>query len=151
MNLSLIMLLIPSLLLFGCSQQKGQVESASNALVQSATTELDARIPPDDPDKYKSIQDARDWQNPYLVIQRDGIALRCLAIYKGDWQIIPPEELRKRLIELPVSAWPYGRVVAVQEIGIRSNNDEKYITANKTNVDSVLKSLRIRNNAWPSA
>jgi hypothetical protein len=151
MKLSMIMLLCLSLLLFGCGQQKRPVEATANTAGQSAEEELDARIPPDDPEKYKSIQDANDWQNPYLVVEREGIAIRCLAISETDWQIIPPEELRKRLIELPVSAWPYGRVVAVQEIAIRSRDDDKYITSNKTKVASALRSLGIKNNGWPSA
>lgn len=151
MNLRLIMLLSSSLLLSSCGHQNGQVESASKAASQAASTDLDPRIPPDDPDKYKSIRDARDWQNPYLVIQRDGIAFRCLAISEQDWQIIAPEELREKLMGLPVSAWPYGRTVAVQEIGIRSGGDDKYIAADKGKVDSVLESLGIKNYVWPSA
>ena len=31
------------------------------------------RIPPLDPNKYSSVSDARDWQNPYLMVQANGI------------------------------------------------------------------------------
>lgn len=150
MNLNLIILLISSVVLPSYGEQKAQVESASKLSTQSASTELDPHIPPDDLAKYKSVQDAQDWQNPYLVVQKDGVAFRCLAIAARDWQIIPPAEMKKRLLELPVAAWPYGRVIAVQEIGIRSKGDDKYIAANKAKVVSVLKSLGIRINPWPS-
>lgn len=150
MNLSLIVLIISSFLL-SCDKQKSPMESASKAPTNSALTELDSRIPPDDSGTYKSVQDASDWQNPYLVIQRDGVALKCLAISKKEWQIILPEELAKRLIELPVEAWPYGRVIAVQEIAIRSRNDDRDIAANKAKVEMVLKALGVRFNGWPSA
>ena len=150
MNLLLVILVISSFFLSSCDKEKPQVES-SKSPVESAQTELDSRIPPDDPDKYKSVREPKDWQNPYLVIQRDGIAFRCLALSQQEWQIIPPEELRRRLIDLPVTAWPYGRVIAIQEMGIRSGDDDEYIATNKAKVESVLKSLGIRNNGWPSA
>jgi hypothetical protein len=40
--------------------------------------------------------------------------------------------LQQALIELPVAAWPYGRVVAVQEISIRNGDgsDDRPIAHN---------------------
>ena len=37
---------------------------------------LSARILPPDPAKYRDVQDAADWKNPYLVITRDGFNVR---------------------------------------------------------------------------
>jgi hypothetical protein len=112
---------------------------------------LDDRIPEDSPETYTAIREAKDWKNPYLVIRRKGIALRCLAVSREDWQIISANELRKALVELPVKAWPYGRVIVVQEIGIRSGNGNHYIAANKAKVEEVFKALGVRANWWPSA
>lgn len=61
MNLSLIVLIIWSFLL-SCDKQKSPIESASKAPTNSALTELDSRIPPDDPGKYKRNL------RPYVVL-----------------------------------------------------------------------------------
>lgn len=38
-------------------------------------SQLKNRIPPPNPSKYRSVRDARDWQNPYLMVQENGIRL----------------------------------------------------------------------------
>src|SRR6516164_3601672 len=76
---------------------------------------LDARIPKADPTKYKSIRDAKDWANPYLIGRADGVEVTSSALAKGR-QVVATKELSKTLAALPVSAWPYGRIVAVQEV-----------------------------------
>jgi hypothetical protein len=50
-----------------------------------------------------------------------------------------------------VSAWPYGRVVAVQEIGVRAGKDEKPIKQNKAAVTEGLKGLGVEIVWWPAA
>ena len=39
--------------------------------------------------------------------------------------ILQPEELAQALADLPASAWPYGRVVAIQTQSEASSEDEK--------------------------
>jgi hypothetical protein len=40
---------------------------------------LKDRIPPPDPNKYRPVRDARDWQNPYLMLQANGIDARPIS------------------------------------------------------------------------
>ena len=70
------------------------------------------------PQRYKSIRDANDWENPYLIIRRDGIEVMVKRL-PSSRKTVAAADLARTLIGLPVTAWPYGRVVAVQEISIR--------------------------------
>jgi hypothetical protein len=40
---------------------------------------LKNRIPPPDANKYRSVRDARDWQNPYLMVRANGIYARPIS------------------------------------------------------------------------
>ena len=54
------------------------------------------------------------------------------------------------LERLPASAWPYGLVVAVQDIGILSGKtDLAHIEANRTKLLNLLKELGIAVDRWP--
>lgn len=68
-------------------------------------------------------------------------------------QIISCDELAAQLESLPPTAWPYGRVVAAQEIGIRraDGTDGRPIAENKARVDRILTSLGVRVKWWASA
>jgi hypothetical protein len=70
-------------------------------------------IPAPDPAKYPVVRDMVHWQNPYLVVRQDGIGLVDLA--NSEIHMLKPEEILGRLVSLPSSAWPYGRVVLVAE------------------------------------
>ncbi|MGB9205528.1 MAG: hypothetical protein WCB94_16345 [Terriglobales bacterium] len=70
-------------------------------------------IPAPDPAKYPVVRDMVHWQNPYLVVREDGIGLVDLA--NSEIHMLKPEEVPGRLVSLPSSAWPYGRVVLVAE------------------------------------
>ena len=83
----------------------------------AAPTSAEARIkqiPPADPEKYAGMRDLKAWRNPYLIVRVDGVAL--LDVGDNLQQILDPNKLPEVLASLPTSAWPYGRVVAIQEI-----------------------------------
>jgi len=119
---------------------RGEAQTASDL-------KLDSRIPADDREKYRSIRDAKDWENPYLVVLKDGVAVRA----KGYRRTLPVSELRQALVSLPVGAWPYGAVAAVEEMHLRAV-DGADDAAIKTNLDealAVLKALTVRADRWP--
>jgi hypothetical protein len=120
-------------------------------VAKPADDKLDEKIPKADKKKYESIRDGKDWANPYLVVTAEGVEIQSKGIAKGR-KTVATKELRKTLASLPVSAWPYGRVVAVQEIGIRSgNDDDALIEENKKSVEKILKDLDVSVDAWPTA
>jgi hypothetical protein len=90
---------------------------------------LSSQIGPAAPQRYKSIRDAKDWGNPYLMIRREGIEVIAKGLPFGR-QTVTAADLQRTLIALPVTAWPYGKVVAVQDIGIRAAGDEQPIADN---------------------
>lgn len=121
-----------------------------NDPVQAAR--LNPRIGPASPQRYKSIHDAKKWQNPILVIRADGIQVISKSLPSGE-RTVSPSDLRRTLIDLPLTAWPYGRVVAVQDIGLHPADlsDGPAITNNRNLTVAILKTLEIAVEGWPSA
>jgi len=113
-------------------------------------TAFSRTVPAADHDKYKSVRDAKDWANPYLVVLRDGVQLTSSAVPSGR-KVMAVSELRAALLGLPTSAWPYGRVVALQENGLRSAPDDKLIMNTRLAAETVLKALPVEIDRWPSA
>jgi hypothetical protein len=115
-----------------------------------AQDQLSSRIPAARHEKFKSILVAKDWSNPYLVVCVDGIEVISTAI-PGGRKLVALANLRRALIDLPTSAWPYGRVVAIQENGVGAPGDHARIKESKPAVEAVLKALRLEIDWWPSA
>jgi hypothetical protein len=74
-----------------------------------------AEIPAPMPELYVHIQDYAHWKNPYLSVLPDGVGIQCLAV--AFTKKVPVGALHQTLLSLPLSAWPYGRVVALQAGG----------------------------------
>jgi hypothetical protein len=108
---------------------------------------LQYRIPKPDLRKYQAVQGARNWKNPYLIVRRDGIEIVGMTAVG---QAIPVDSVPGVLKGLPDSAWPYGLVVAVQDIGIVSEGDPPRIEANRKRLLMLLKKLAIAVDLWPS-
>jgi hypothetical protein len=115
------------------------------------TGRLNPRIGPAAPEWYKSIRDAKDWKNPYLVIRRDGIEV-IVKTLASSGKTVAAADLEQTLIALPVTAWPYGRVVAVQEVSIRAGDrsDDKPIADNLEAALAILKRLEVTVDRWAS-
>src|SRR5258708_8223620 len=110
---------------------------------RAATREINAlaSVPAPDRKLYVDVQDAPDWQNPYIVVFADGLQVECRAV--GMSKRITASALKKTLLELPRSAWPYGKIVAGNENSIRSQGDAARIERNRVEVDKILKSMDI--------
>jgi len=152
MKVTLCMMLVLSQMLAACNRKAQTPMAQSGVSAQQAPSKFDSRIPPPDLSKYKDVRDAEDWQNPYLVIRAEGVEV----ILKGtsaERQVISCDELAIFLESLPDTAWPYGRVVAAQEIGIRRGDgkDARPIAENKARVERILASLDVKVDWWPSA
>jgi len=106
-------------------------------------------IPPADPKKYREVNDYRTWRNPYLIIKTDGVGLLDVSNNEEHW--IKLEELPDRLAQLPSAAWPYGRVVAVSENGVRAPGDDVLIRKNRGIVLGTLESMHVLVSIGPPA
>ena len=120
--------------LVGCSQQHGAQAPDPQTLLQA--------IPAADSAKYEHIRDMRKWQNPYLIVRADGVALYDSA--DSAEIILKTEELLPTLAKLPASNWPYGRVVAAAESGAGGSETERIaIRRNKGIVGGMLEGAHI--------
>jgi len=99
-------------------------------------------IPAANAEHYHKIQDMTKWRNPYLVLQADNIGL--LDVSNNVEHRIKAEELPEALAQLPVSAWPYGRVVAVAEVASASAEDKSRIRDNRAKVAETCHSLQVQ-------
>jgi hypothetical protein len=114
------------------------------------TSTLKNRIPPADPKKYRSVVDAHDWQNPYVMVQAKGIYARPISAATGA-PVMSPADMVTYLEKLPPVAWPYGLVVAVQENGVRAAVDDALIKKNREELVQLLEEAGVRVEFWPSA
>ena len=101
------------------------------AMMAAAHQQLD-QIPPPSKNLYMAVHSLADWQNPYITIQPDmvtlhvlladanpssfdaGGVLRPLGARRQDLDV-SVGDLPAALNAIPATAWPYGRVVAVEE------------------------------------
>ena len=115
----------------------------------AANDQLDPRIPSARPRQYEAVLVAKDWRNPYLVIGPDSIELIAIGL-PSRRTTVASTDLQRTLASLPVTAWPYGRVVAVQEDSIRvPERDDKPIADNLNATLAILKRLQVRVERWP--
>jgi hypothetical protein len=119
-------------------------------VADTGTSALKNRIPPPDPNKYRSVRDARDWQNPYLMVRANGIDARPISA-ATETPTMSPADVVAYLEKLPSMAWPYGLVVAVQENGVRAPGDDARIKRNREKLVRLLEEAGVRVSLWPSA
>jgi hypothetical protein len=102
--------LVTFILLATLAACSGSPQPASTEASKPARLES---IPAPDPSKYPVVRDMAHWENPYLLVRGDGIGLVDLA--NREIHMLKPEQIPGKLVSLPSSAWPYGRVVLVAE------------------------------------
>ncbi|MGA7754707.1 MAG: hypothetical protein WCB05_17885 [Candidatus Sulfotelmatobacter sp.] len=138
----LAMVLVASLRLAACSHESAATTPDPQAILQA--------IPAADSAKYQHLQNMKNWQNPYLIVRADGVAL--LDVADSAEIILKTDELLPALAKLPPSNWPYGRVVAAAEGGTTvSDQDRVAIRRNKGIVGGLLDGAHIAIRWVPSA
>ncbi len=117
-----------------CSSQTPPAAPDASAILQA--------IPPADTAQYERVRDMKSWRNPYLIVRADGVAL--LDSADNAEIILKTDELLVALARLPVSNWPYGRVVAAAENGVRATEqDGVAIRRNKGIVGGLLQGAHV--------
>jgi hypothetical protein len=134
-------------LLASCAKPPRMPEEGVTAASPEARIQ---QIPPADPQKYSGSRDMKAWRNPYLIVRLDGVGL--LDVSNNEQQIVDPDKLAEALAKLPPSAWPYGRVVAIQEISASSSEEDKVrLRKNRALAAGALESMHVLINWVPSA
>jgi hypothetical protein len=128
----------------------GMHASQADRSTPQGATRLDPKIPAPIEAQYRNIRDAKDWRNPKLDVGADGITVNSLSLRSGR-KTASANELRAALVSLPITDWPYGRVVGAQDPSIRSGrrSEDAEINRHHAIAEQVLKDLDIRANWWP--
>jgi hypothetical protein len=141
----LVAFLCAGIAFVSCSQP-----TSMQRVADTGASPLKNRIPPPDPNKYRSVMDARDWQNPYLMVQANGIDARPISA-ATEAPTMSPADVVAYLEKLPSIAWPYGLVVAVQENGVRAPGNDARIKRNREELVRLLEKAGVKVDLWPSA
>jgi hypothetical protein len=148
-RLRLAALAVSASLLASCSLPPKPSDAEKDASQPSAYARIQ-QIPPADPAKYNNTPSFKSWRNPYLIIRKDGVGL--LDVADNEERLIKLDDLPQALAQLPASAWPYGRVVAVTESGVSgSTEDTVLIRKNRGIVLGTLESMHVLVSMGPSA
>ena len=149
-----------SFLLAGCSRSSDVESSASGPTSQrqDAITAVRAQmelIPPPSKSRYMAVQSLTSWENPFVTVQGSMVTLHVLMADGnpsdlGQGGLLRPVGARRRNLDvrisdlpaalnaIPQSAWPYGRVVAVEEAHEIPTKARPQV---RRNVETVLKTL----------
>jgi hypothetical protein len=112
-------LLLAVALPIACSKQKAQPEPDAATLLKS--------VAPADPAKLPSLDSKNHWSNPYLVIRPQTVGLLTDATVNEE-HLLKPEEVLNALAQLPRTAWPYGRAVAVLVENKPATSDQEKVS-----------------------
>jgi hypothetical protein len=140
-----------------------QAKTAQKA-EEAARQEID-QIPPPAKSRYLAVHTQESWANPFLIVGRDTIHVRVImpdvnpGAY-GTGTMLRPADARKqeldvRLADLPnalsavpAGAWPYGRVVALEETPITARADRPQVRRNVEATIQVLNDLGVVVDEW---
>lgn len=142
-----------------------QQERAQASALNADREEL-ASIPLPSKGVYEAIHTRASWQNPFLVVTSSTVSLTMLypdmgpAHAPGD-SVLRPQAARRERLELrlselpqalsalPPNAWPYGRVIAVEDDPSAPRQDRPQVRRNEEATLQILNNLGVVAYEWP--
>jgi hypothetical protein len=113
-------LVLPAIALStACSRRNPQPAPDAATLLKS--------VAPADPAKLPTLDSKSHWSNPYLVIRPQAVGLLTDANATEE-QLLKPDEVLNALAQLPKTAWPYGRAVAVLVDNKPATSDQEKVS-----------------------
>ena len=126
------------------------------------------QIPPPAKSRYMAIHTRESWGNPFLIVGKKTVTLRIMKPEPPHSDLAPGtlmqpagarrQELTLRLSDLPEAlaalpqeAWPYGRVIAVEEDPVTVRADRIPVRRNVETTIQVLNDLGVVVYEWPGA
>jgi hypothetical protein len=133
--------LILLVILAACTKPEAPAPQTSPATPKETGLE---RIPEPDSTKYPRLQDLAQWQNPQLVVREDGIGL--VDAENHELHILKMEQVEAELVSLPITAWPYGRVVLLSQAAPSDSSEQAKarLRENRGLLVGTLKSLQVK-------
>jgi hypothetical protein len=158
-----------ALLLAGChgnpasvlstEQGRAQQKAQQSAQMESQREQMD-QIPPPAKGRYMAIHSFESWENPYLTVQPgmfelhvtladantstlgEGGMLRPIGARRQELNIAL-DDLGEAITAVPQSAWPYGRVIAIEEAHKTPAAQEPSVRRNMESAINKLSDLGI--------
>jgi len=139
---------------------------AANAEKNQLRAQLE-KIPLPTKSRYVDVHEPGAWANPFLSVDAQMISLRITVAdanpsQYGQGGILRPKAARLRelqirakdlpeaLIALPDNAWPYGRVVAIEEYPLAAKSQRPAIRRQIEAVIQQLNDLGVIVDEWPA-
>jgi hypothetical protein len=149
-------------------QAKAEQKQQAQTLVKKENADRDEidQIPPPSKVRYLSVHSSDGWANPFLTVHRDTVELRIIfpqttgAPVDGGSSLLHPAAARTqtmdvRLTDLPDAlaaipsyAWPYGRVIALEESEAAKRTDRAQVRRTEEATIQVLNDLGIVVDEW---
>lgn len=178
-GLGAALLLVCSSWVFGCRKEEQAVTNAAATAAgaehraQAASVERDqqrarlARIALPTKSRYVDVHEPGAWNNPFISIDAQMINLRVTledgnTSSLGEGGMLRPTAARRRelqlrqsdlveaLMALPDYAWPYGRVVAIEESPLADKKSRPAIRRQMESVIQQLNDLGVVVDEWPT-
>jgi hypothetical protein len=163
----------------GCRKEEQAVKGvAQNAVnieqkAQANASELDlaraevAKVPLPTKSMYIDVREPALWSNPFLSVGPDMVTLRIVHAdanpsTAGQGTLLRPQaarreemplrisDLRKAVAAIPADAWPYGRVIAIEESPDAGPKERPKARRNVEAVIRQLNDLGIVVQEWPT-
>jgi hypothetical protein len=174
-----LVLALPLMVIAGCrSAQPSSTQQPTPRQVQQqqaralAKNEATARaslesIPPPSKHLYVNVHSTDAWENPFLIVRQDTVTLRIMfpqqtsSVLDAGTLLHPAaarrQELEIRMSDLPEAlsavpdiAWPYGRVVAIEESPAASRQDRVQVRRNVEQAIRIVNDLDVVVDEWTS-
>ena len=162
-----------AVILTGCSRGPAPaartqgLASEQHLALESARQQLEL-IPPPSKTRYMAVSNLGSWENPYLTVQGDMVTLHVLMAdgnptNMGQGGLLRPIGARRRNLDVrlsdlptalnavPPSAWPYGRVIAVEEAHQVPPSARAQVRRNMESVYKTLGDLGVVISEWSDA
>lgn len=142
-------------------QQQAKTLAKSESTARAALEQ----IPPPLKHRYVNVHSTDAWENPFLTVHRDSLTLRIVFPQQTSSPVdagtmLHPAAARKqelgiRMADLPEAlaaipdfAWPYGRVVAIQESPAAARADRIQVRRNVETTIRIINDLDVVVDEW---
>lgn len=163
-------LLLATLAIFpavGCRSKPAtaaEVTRQQAAKIDEARRDL-SQIPPPSKNLYMAINSMGGWQNPSITVQENMVSLHVLMPDAnpsdlGRGSMLRPEAARRQVLNvrmsdlaealnaIPKEAWPYGRVIAVEEAHDAPASAERQLRLNMEKAMDILNNVGVVADEW---
>ena len=138
------------LVFFVCTTRVLTAGNVQNQKTSKEDTNTLEGIPEPKMEEIRRIRTAEDWPNPIVVVNADSFYLIMFVDGERVQEELDLANLERKLKELTLDRWSLGRVVAVEENGLRSPGDNEKICEKAKEVKQMLELHKVIIELWPS-